>query len=445
MKVETIKKPLINRRRFLGGAAVTLALPFLPSLAPKGARAQSEVPKRMLAWYIPCGIHMADWTPAETGSTFTLPSILQPLGTLQEDIIVVTGLFNRPARPDGPGDHASGTGAFITAAHPFKTAGEDIRNGISMDQVAANQLGMATRFPSLQLGINGGGGAGDCDSGYSCAYANNISWADADTPITKLTNPQTVFDRLFAGFDMMADAEAQARRRVYQTSVLDYVLEEANQLHGKLGAVDKLKLEEYMNGVREVERRITGFMGPMCTPPDRPLDGFEVQEHIDIMSDLQVMAMQCDLTRIITFMMANAGDGRNYSFIGAPGGHHDLSHHAGDPAKQASLSIIDRWEIERFAYFLNRAKAVTEADGTTLLDNCTIFYSSEISDGDRHNHNDMPILLAGKCGTAFRTGQHVRYEGEPTVANLFITMLHAMGVMVDRFGDDGTEPLNGLG
>src|SRR5262249_19120971 len=162
------------------------------------------------------------------------------------------------------------------------------------DQVAANELGMATRFPSLQLGVNGGGGAGDCDSGYSCAYAHNISWADADTPISKLTNPQVVFDRLFAGFDTMASAEAQERRRVYPTSVLDYVLEEANQLHVKLGAVDKLKLEEYMSAVREIEMRINNFMGPMCAPPDRPLDGPAVQEHIDIMSDLQVAAMQCD-------------------------------------------------------------------------------------------------------------------------------------------------------
>jgi hypothetical protein len=445
MKVERMVKPSLSRRHFLGGAAVTLALPFLPSIAPKGARAQSEAPKRMLAWYVPCGIHMADWTPAATGTDFAFPSILQPLEPVKQDIIVVTGLFNRPARPDGPGDHASGTGAFITAAHPFKTAGEDIRNGISVDQVAANELGMATRFPSLQLGINGGGGAGDCDSGYSCAYAHNISWADADTPISKLTNPQVVFDRLFAGFDMMASAEAQERRRVYQTSVLDYVLEEANQLERKLGAVDKMKLAEYMSAVREIEMRINGFMGPMCAPPDRPLDGFEVQEHIDMMSDLQVVAMQCDLTRIITFMMANAGDGRDYGFIGADGGHHDLSHHGGDTTKHARLSIIDRWEIERFAYFLGKAKAVTEADGTTLLDNCTIFFSSEISDGDRHNHNDMPILLAGKGGGAFRTGQHIRYDGEPTVANLFITMLAAMGVSVDRFGDDGTEPLNGLG
>jgi hypothetical protein len=223
--------------------------------------------------------------------------------------------------------------------------------------------------------------------------------------------------------------------------VLDYALEDANLLRGKLGVVDQRKLDEYLNSIREVEMRISGGSGPACSAPDRPPADLAVQDHIDLMSDLQVLALQCDLTRIITFMMANAGSGRNYDFIGAPGGHHEISHHDSDPANFAKLTIIDTWEIERFAYFLERLDAITEADGSTLLDNSAIFFSSEISDGNRHNHNDMPVLLAGSNGGAWTTGRHISYAGEPTIANLFITMLHSVDVMVSAFGDDGTEPL----
>ena len=437
---------VVSRRAFLGGAGVAVALPFLPSMM-RGSRVLAEdsictVPKRMIAWYVPNGIHMAAWTPAGRDRAWELTTILAPLAPVKDDVQILTGLANRPAQPDGPGDHASGTGAFFTAAHPYKTEGSDIRNGISVDQVAAGAIGSCTRFPSLQLGIEGGSSAGGCDSGYSCAYARNISWADTATPLPKIVNPQVVFDRLFGGFDPAATREQIERRRLYQSSVLDYALDEATSLRGRLGTTDRYKLDEYLNAVREVELRVSSAgAGPVCDVPDRPPSDLPVTEHIRVMADLQVLAMQCDLTRIITFMMANAGSGRSYDFLGVSGGHHEISHHGGSSANHDKLTIIDTWEVEQLSYMLQRMKEVVEPDGSTLLDNSVLFFSSEISDGDRHNHTDMPIVLAGGAGGYFDTGRHVVYESERTVADLFISMLASVGVVVDSFGDDGTAAL----
>lgn len=437
---------VLSRRAFLGGAGVAVALPFLPSVMRDGRVLAEDsvctVPKRMIAWYVPNGIHMARWTPTGRDTAWELTPILESLAPVKGDIQIITGLANRPAQPDGPGDHASGTGAFITAAHPYKTEGSDIRNGISVDQVAANAIGSCTRFPSLQLGIDGGDSAGGCDSGYSCAYARNISWSDTATPLPKIVNPQVVFDRLFGGFDPAATREQIERRRTYQTSVLDYALDQATSLRGRLGTTDRYKLDEYLSAVREVELRVSGAgSGPVCDVPDRPPSDLSVEQHIQVMADLQVLAMQCDLTRVITFMMANAGSGRGYNFLGVSGGHHEISHHGGSTSNFDKLTVIDTWEVQQLSYMLQRMKSVVEPDGSTLLDNSVLFFSSEISDGDRHNHTDMPIVLAGGGGGYFTPGRHVVYDSERPVANLFISMLESVGVHVDAFGDDGTEPL----
>lgn len=438
----------MSRRLFLGGAGVAIALPAMRSLLPSSAQADCTAPRRFLAYYVPCGIHMPAWTPAGRDTSWELTPILESLVMVKDDINVLTGLANRPARPDGPGDHASGTGAFITAAHPYKTEGSDIRNGISIDQVIANEIGMCTRFASVQLGIDGGSSAGGCDSGYSCAYARNISWVDTATPLPKVTNPQVHFDRMFGGFDPTVTREAVERRRLYQTSVLDFALEQANTLRARLGKSDRYKLDEYLNAIREVETRINmASSGPICDVPDRPGD-VDFRDHVDIMQRMMILAFQCDLTRVQTFMLGNAGSGRVYDFLGISQGHHEISHHMSDPSNFAKLQTIDTWEVSQLARLLEGLKAVTDIDGQPLLDNCAVFFSSEIEDGNSHSHFNMPIILAGKGGGAWRTGRHLVFsesrDSNPPVANLFVSIANAMDVPITSFGDDSTGPLSGL-
>jgi len=440
----------LSRRTMLRGLGTLVALPLLESMLPTTARAQSMgAPKRLVAFYVACGINMSQWTPAATGPGYALSPTLLPLGdykglsSIQDDVLVVSGLSNRPARPDGPGDHASGTGAFITASHPFKTNGADIKNGISMDQVLANALRGQTQFPSLELGIDGGGSGGDCDSGYSCAYARNIAWASATQPLAKETNPQSLFDRLFAGQDPNATAAALARRKRLKQSVLDAVMADANSLQSRLGGTDKRKLDEYLTGVRELETRIQSEQPSSCLPAGRPPAWTDIRDHTTQMLDLIAFAFQCDLTRVATFMLQNAGSGYVYRFLNLTDGHHTLSHHAGDPAKLAALATINTWEVEQYAYLLRKLKSMPEAGGGTVLDNTLVFFSSEIEDGNSHSHNNMPILVGGKGGGAFTPGRHLRFTNAPSVANLFVSMLNALGAPVSSFGDS-TGPLAGV-
>ncbi len=441
-----MKRLQLSRRAFIGGAGAALALPLLESMAPFGASAfaQDMRPARMLGYYVPCGIHMPSWTPSTEGAGFALTETLAPLANVKNDILVLTGLANMSARPDGPGDHAAGTGSFMTATHVFKTEGADIANGISVDQMAAQANGAATRYPSLELGMDGGGTTGNCDSGYSCAYARNISWAGPQTPLPKTVDPRVVFDRLFAGFDPQATADQIRKRRLYNKSILDYAIEDSGKLKTKLGTRDQQKIEEYLEGIRALELAISGMdEATLCGVPDRPGTSYAVTAKAQVMADLMVLAMQCDLTRIQTFMLANAGSGRVYDFLGVSQGHHELSHHQGLAENHDRLKIINKWEIEQFAYLLEKLKASTDVEGASLLDSCSVFFSSEISDGNRHNHDDMPVILAGKGNGEFTTGRHVRYSGRP-VANLFISMLRANGVVVNSFGADGDGPLENL-
>ncbi|MFT3710927.1 MAG: DUF1552 domain-containing protein [Archangium sp.] len=444
----------LSRRTILRGLGTAVALPMLEAMLPRTALAQAMRPKRFVGFYVPCGIRMNRFTPTTTGANFTLSSILQPLGayngaqSIQSDVLVLSGLANRPARPDGPGDHASGTGAFLTCAHPFKTSGADIRNGISFDQVLANAWRSQTRFASLELGQDGGGSGGDCDSGYSCAYARNIAWASATQPLAKEANPQSVFDRLFAGVDPNQTAAAVAKRKRYRQSVLDSVKEDSTSLQGKLGTTDKRKLDEYLTGVRELEVRVASEQPSSCSPGQRPPQWTDIRDKADQFLDLITFAFQCDLTRSVTYMQQNAGSGYVYRFLNVNGsaitdGHHTLSHHGGDTAKNDALEVINRWEVEQFAKLARKLKAVTEPDGTTLLDNSALFFSSEIEDGDSHSHLNMPILVAGKAGNALRTGQHLSFPNAPSVANLFVTLAQAMGLPDTSFGDS-TGTLSGL-
>ncbi|WCJ59653.1 DUF1552 domain-containing protein [Fontisphaera persica] len=444
----------LSRRTFLRGVGVSLALPLLEAMIPRPLQAaaatqagKSAAPLRMAFIFTPNGAHMPEWTPKTEGPAFELPRILEPLAPVREDLLVLTGLTHDKARPngDGPGDHARSCATFLTAAQAKKTHGADIQVGVSIDQVAAARWGQQTPLPSLELGCDHSRSSGNCDSGYSCAYSFNVSWKTPSLPMPPEVNPRLVFERLFQQ-RQGATTEAEARRARQNRSVLDLVLEDARQLRGQLGLADQRKLDEYLDGVRELERRIEAAekFARAVTPTTEKPNGIpkDYTAHLDLMYDLMALAFQTDTTRIITFMVAHDGSNRSYRNLGISEGHHELSHHGRNAQKQEMIARINRFHVERFARFLQTLKSTKEGNGT-LLDNCMIVYGSGISDGDRHNHDDLPVLLAGRAGGAFKTGRHLRYPRNTPMANLFLSMMAAGGTPIQRHGDS-TGPLQGL-
>jgi hypothetical protein len=389
---------------------------------------------------------MDDWTPASEGSEFVVPKILQALEPLRQDVLVLSGLTCDKARPngDGGGDHARASSAFLTGCQARKTAGANFRSGISADQVAAARLGEQTRLPSLELGIERYRGTGNCDSGYSCVYEHTVSWRSPTLPLPTEVDPRLVFDRLFAERPNDPDRLKRSRRRA---SVLDAVLGEAKGLEHRLGGADRQKLDQYLSCVRELELRISRAetLPPVPPPEDasRP-EGVpaDLTEHFRLLCDLLVLAFQTDVTRIASFMFGREGSEQRYTMVGVNEGHHELTHHRGDPAKIAKVRTINTFHIEQFAHFLGKLKAIPEGDGT-LLDHCMIAYGSGNSDGNRHTHDNLPILLAGKGGGSLKTGRHVRYAKGTPVNNLWLAMLDRMGAPTDRLGDS-TGKLEGL-
>jgi len=429
-----------SRRRFLGGAASLLALPWLSSLAPRTASARVASPKRFVAFYVPNGMHMPAWTPKSVGADYALSAILSPLAPVKQKVLVLSGLANAPAHPDGPGDHAAGTAGFLTCRHVVKTDGAGIRNGVSIDQVAAQALGRATRIASLQYGVDNGAGVGNCDSGYSCAYVRNISWASETQPLPKLTSPEAAFAALFDGADRKLSAGARERRRRQRSSVLDYVQGEAQGLSRALSTADRAKLDEYLTGVRELERRVQGADTSTCQAPNEPPVTLPFPEHVRLMLDLTVLALKCDSTRFVSFMLGNGGSPRSYEFLGVHGGHHDISHHQKRPENLEKLQKIDTWEVAQLAYLLQAMDAIDEGDGS-LLDHSAVFFSSEIEDGDTHAHHNLPVLIGGGLSGAIPTGTHLHAPHNAPLGGLFLTLLAGLGVPTPRFGDDGLAPL----
>lgn len=432
----------LSRRHILGGAAAAVALPFLDVMRPRRARADqgSGVPKRMLFYFVPNGMHMPAWFPSMNGDQLELSPILAPgLAGLEEKLLVIRGLANRPAVVPVAGDHARGTGSFLTCRTVNKSEGDAIYNGVSVDQVVAPHLCGGALFPSLQLGIDGGGSVGACDSGYSCAYIRNISWAGPATPLAKIVSPQVLFDRMFAGYDPELDAAARERRRAYRTSILDHALGDATSLRSRLGVRDRQKLDEYLTGVRDLETRIQDAESELaCAPPDRPPDDVTYLEHVALNTELMALAFECDLTRVTSFMLGNGSSYRSFSFLGVGGAHHELSHHGGDAQKQAGLQTIDTWEVEQLGNLLRRLDSIEEADGTSVLDNTLVYFSSEIADGDSHQHDDLPVVLAGGFGGAVRTGRYLDLGEERPLADLYLAMIQAAGGTDATFGADST-------
>ena len=430
-----------------------MALPLLDAMTPVRAlgSAASADPVRMAFMFVPNGMHMPDWTPTQEGRHFDLPKILKTMEPVRRDLTVLSGLTNDKGRGngDGPGDHARSAGVFLTGVQPLKSEGSEIRAGVSVDQLAAQKIGQETKFASLELGTEKGRQSGKCDSGYACSYSNNISWRDATTPMTKETNPRLVFERLFGNENDNEKSESALRRKRFQNSILDFVLEDAKRLSNKVGAKDRGKLDEYLTAVREIELRLeraekdSKFRPEYLADFDKP-EGIpsSYEEHIRLMGDMMVLAFQTDMTRIATFMLANEGSNKSYRFIGVNEGHHSLSHHQNDPVKLQKISNINEFHARQVSYILQRLKATPEGNGS-LLDNCMIVYGAGISDGNRHNNENLPIIVAGGAGGAIRPGRHIRYHFETPMSNLYLSMLDRMGVNEPRFGDS-TGRLPGL-
>ena len=446
----------LHRRTFLRGLGASIALPLLDAMRPARALAAAagaaKAPVRMAFLFVPNGVNMSEWTPALEGADFDLPFTLQPLKAHKNDLLVMSGLAHDKGRAndDGGGDHARSAGSWLTGSQPLKSEGSQIRLGTSADQVAAAAIGNKTRFSSIELGLEAGRQGGKCDTGYSCAYSNNISWINESTPASREINPRLVFERLFSNQLPKEVGESQARRERYKKSILDFVLEDAKSLGSQVGGHDRQKIDEYLASVREIEKRVEHAERTVASETPRIVPGYEIpdgipesyEEHARLMMDMMVLAFQTDVTRICTFMLANEGSNRSYRNVGVSDGHHSLSHHQGDFAKLQKIRDINRFHMQQFAYLLDRLKTTREGDGN-LLDNSMIVYGAGLADGNRHEHENLPLLMAGRGGGSITPGRHVRYSAETPMCNLLVSMLDRVGAPVMSIGDS-TGALRGL-
>jgi len=446
----------LPRRTFLRGLGTTIALPLLDAMLPAsaGAAAAGEgaaaaaFPRRMGFVYIPNGVIMEHWTPRIVGANYDLPATLQPIAPVKNDILVLSGFAHDKAfaNGDGAGDHARANATFLTGVQARKTAGADIRLSVSVDQIAANKLARYTKLPSLELSCDRARQSGSCDSGYSCAYQYNLSWRNETVPMSPENDPRLVFERMFGGGSAAEARQNRALRKAYNKSILDFALEDAKKLQTNLGATDRRKLDEYLEAIRELEmsiERAEKFNGEQAVAYRKP-EGIPKsnRDHIRLMFDLMALAFQTDTTRVSTFLIAHDGSNRNYKDeLAISDGHHNLSHHKGDQEWIAKIQKIDTYHIQQFAYFIQRLKSIKEGEGT-LLDNCMIMLGSGISDGNRHRHDNLPILMAGRGGGTLRPGRHVKVDKVP-LTNVFLSMLDRMGTPIPRFGDS-TGRFNGL-
>lgn len=439
----------LSRRTLLKGMGAVIALPALDAMTPAFAATRPSTssagaaPLRLAFTYVPNGITMADWTPSAAGSQFEFPRILKPLEGLRDDTLVLSGLAHRNgmALGDGPGDHARAAASYLTGVHPRKTAGADIQNGISVDQIAAQHLAREARFPSIELGCDDSRTIGNCDSGYSCAYTNSLAWRGPSTPMPPETNPRLVFERLFGDVDTSLPPEARARRRLHRRSILDLVTARTAELMNDVGPSDRRKLDEYLSSIREIEQRIeraerdlTGLTPPIDRPTGIPV---EYADYVQLMFDLQLAAFQTDSTRVVTMMMGREGSLRTYPEIGVPDPHHPLTHHRGNPEWIEKVTKVNTMHVELFAGFVRKLKDTPDGDGT-LLDHTMIVYGSGLSDGNRHTHDDLPVVLLGG-GAGVRGGRHVVYSKDTPMTNLYVTLLDRLGVPTEQLGDSTGE------
>ncbi len=441
---------LLDRRTVLRGVGASLALPWMESLQPRVARAGADAaipPVRMCCWYVPNGVHLPAWFPERDGLLIDLPESLQPLSFAREYVNCFHGLTHNTAMTNGDDEgcgHGQGSASFLTGAQAYRSQ-DDVRVGISIDQLYARHVGNATPFPSLELG---------CESprsgnafGYSGTYKTHISWRSATSPAPYEVNPKLVFDRLFTSGSNKLTQSTVAERDFYRKSILDYVQDDARRVQKQVGGPDRRKLDQYLTGVREVERRIQNatasvdLSGRDFPRPDGIPEDFD--EHLRLMCDLMVLAFETDSTRASSFMITKEATDRNYPWLGFTDGHHELSHHGNDEEKNRKLREIDRYHVSILAYMIERMMTVEEANGSTLLDNSMVLYGSGISDGDRHDHVNLPVILLGKGGGSLRSGLSHKCRPETPMSNLLLAMLQQANVPVNRFGDS-TETMPGL-
>lgn len=433
-----ITKKALPRRAFLRGVGTAaIGLPFLEAMAPAMTPA-AKAPVRMAFFYVPNGMMMDSWNPTYEGKLTEMPRTLKPLDPFKEDILHIGNLTHNTGRAllDGAGDHGRCSGSYLTGIQVKKSLTE-IKNGVSFDQVVANKIGKETRFPSLELGMEDARQAGDCDSGYACAYTNNLAWRSESQPLPPVLDPRALFERMFGSGQPMTPEE-KARQAKYRRSILDFVSDDTRKLQSTLGPTDKRKLEEYLSSIREVERQIeraekdNAQIDPKIDKPyGVPAD---FAEHFRMMSNMMAIAFQADQTRIITFLMTREGSSRPYRELGIPDGHHPLTHHRNQADLMEKVRLINTYHVQQFASFVEKMKTTQEGDGS-LLDNCMLIYGAGLSDPNAHLHEDLPTILVGKGGNYFKTGRRVLARRETPMCNMFLTMMDRMGAPVDDFGD----------
>jgi len=433
-----IAKKAIPRRTLLRGLGATLALPLLDSMVPAMtalARTPAKAINRFGVVYVPNGMIMPSWTPTAEGAGFEITPTLAPLAPFREQLLVLSGLncIPSPGRPGGA--HAKATTRFLTDVSP-PTSETELDAGISMDQIVARELGKYTQLASLELAIESGDTAGACDQGFACAYTNTISWRTANTPLPTQNNPRAVFERLF-GDSGSTDPRVRLARMQRERSLLDSVTEEVAQLRGALGAGDGAKLSEYLDSIRDVERRIqkaeeqSDQQLPVIGNPAGIPSTFD--EHVKLMFDLEVLAYQSDLTRVITFMMGREFSGVTYPQIGVPDAHHPMSHHQNEPEKVAKVARINLYHVTLFGYLLDKLRATPDGDGS-LLDHMTMVYGAGMADSNAHSPLNIPLVVAGGGAGRLKGGRHIRYKDLP-LANLHLSLLDKLDVPWDRIGD----------
>jgi Protein of unknown function (DUF1552) len=438
-----ITRKHLSRRTLLKGVGASFALPMLDAMTPAfGSASTGAATKavRLAFAYVPNGIVLADWTPKATGREFEMSRILKPLAPFREDFMVLSGLahHNANALQDGAGDHARAAACFLTGIHPKKTAGADIQNGISTDQIVAQKMAAVTRFPSIELGCEDSRTVGNCDSGYSCAYTNSLAWRGPSTPMPPEVNPRLAFERLFGAEDVPLDPAARAKRTRERRSILDVVGARTRELLQELGPGDRRKIDEYQQGIRDIERQIERAEqdGRDIRPTIEKPSGIPVlyADYVKLMFDLQVVAFQADLTRVSTMMIGREGSLQTYPEIGVRDPHHPLTHHRDNPEWIEKVTKINELHLELFTYFISRLKATPDGDGS-LLDHSMVVYGSAISDGNKHTHEDLPVLLVGRGDGSLKPGRHIVYPKDTPMTNLYMTLLDRMGVHPESIGD----------
>ena len=405
------------------------------------ATTATGAPLRMGVVYFPNGAIQPTWWPTTEGKDFELKRTLEPLAKVKSQLQVLGGLDHNLAKPgpDGAGDHARASGTFLTGVRVKKTSGADIHAGISIDQVIANQIGHLTRFPSLELTCDAVRKSGNCDSGYSCAYQYNLAWRSPITPVAPEPNPRLLFERLFGAGAHGERTESLKRRQSQQRSILDFVMDDARTLQSQLTYRDKQKLDEYLVSIREIEQRIQKAerLGEVPDPNQPTPAGVpnSYGEYVQVMFDMMLLAFQTDSTRVATFLLANEGSNRSFEEIGIPEGHHNLTHHMGKEEWINKVAEIDLWYSKHLARFLEKMDTTKDVDGNSLLHNSMIIYGSGNSDGNRHTHTNLPLLLAGSGGGTLTPGRFVKHGGVP-MSNLLLSLADRMGAgSVERLGD----------